>query len=168
MMDPIDQLGQLINQPDSWNFTGAKRFYAGIDLGTYKTIAIIIDETGTPRAASMRRTEVARSGLIVDYVGALNTTRDLMEEMRKWSQHYTRAAFIDTGLGDSAPYERMARDKADKEGWIFERLQGNNRLLAALVNGSWAEADFLVVPPGHTIRQDFRDERLVKAVKNEP
>ena len=83
MTNPIQQLGQLINQPDSWNFTGARRFYAGIDLGTYKTIAVIIDETGMPRAASMRRTEVARSGLIVDYVGALNTTRDLMEEMRK-------------------------------------------------------------------------------------
>jgi ethanolamine utilization protein EutJ len=33
----------------------------------------------------MRRTEVARSGLIVDYVGALNTVRDLMEEIRKHS-----------------------------------------------------------------------------------
>jgi ethanolamine utilization protein EutJ len=84
MTNPVHQLGQLINQPDSWNFTGAKRFYAGIDLGTYKTIAIIIDETGMPRAASMRRTEVARSGLIVDYVGALNTTRDLIEEMRQY------------------------------------------------------------------------------------
>ncbi|MGD9053414.1 MAG: ethanolamine utilization protein EutJ [Desulfobacterales bacterium] len=83
MTNPIDRLSKLINQPDSWNFTGAERFYAGIDLGTYKTIAIIIDETGMPRAARMRRTEVARSGLIVDYVGALNTTRDLMEEMRK-------------------------------------------------------------------------------------
>ena len=79
----IDQLSKLINQPDRWNFAGAQRFYAGIDLGTYKTIAIIIDESGMPRAACMRRTEVARSGLIVDYVGALNTTRDLMEEMRK-------------------------------------------------------------------------------------
>jgi ethanolamine utilization protein EutJ len=84
MTNPIHQLGQLINQPDSWNFTGARRFYAGIDLGTYKTIAVIIDETGMPRAASMRRTEVARSGLIIDYAGALNTTRDLMEEMRKY------------------------------------------------------------------------------------
>ena len=83
MTDPIDQLGKLINQPDRWNFAGAERFYAGIDLGTYKTIAIIIDESGMPRAARMRRTEVARSGLIVDYVGALNTTRDLMAEMRK-------------------------------------------------------------------------------------
>jgi ethanolamine utilization protein EutJ len=84
MTNPVHQLGQLINQPDHWNFAGARRFYAGIDLGTYKTIAIIIDEIGMPRAASMRRTEVARSGLIVDYVGALNTTRDLMEEMRKY------------------------------------------------------------------------------------
>jgi Ethanolamine utilization protein EutJ (predicted chaperonin) len=55
MTNPIHQLGQLINQPDSWNFAGARRFYAGIDLGTYKTIAIIIDETGMPRAASMRK-----------------------------------------------------------------------------------------------------------------
>ncbi|MGD9236309.1 MAG: ethanolamine utilization protein EutJ [Desulfobacterales bacterium] len=83
MTDPIDRLRKLINRPDSWNFAGAERFYAGIDLGTYKTIAIIIDETGQPRAARMQRTEVARSGLIVDYAGALNTTRDLMEEMRK-------------------------------------------------------------------------------------
>lgn len=91
----------------------------------------------------------------------------LIEEMRKWSQHYTRAAFIDTGLGDSTQFEQMARDKAQKEGWIFERHQGNNRLLAALVNGAWEDEDFLVVPPEHTIRQDYRDERLVKAVKND-
>jgi hypothetical protein len=91
----------------------------------------------------------------------------LIEEMRKWSQHYTRAAFIDTGLGDSTQFEQMARDKAQQEGWIFERHQGNNRLLTALVNGAWAEEDFLVVPPEHTIRQDYQDERLVKAVKNE-
>jgi ethanolamine utilization protein EutJ len=83
MTNPVDQLSKLINRPDSWNFAGTERFYAGIDLGTYKTIAIIIDETGMPRAARMQRTEVARSGLIVDYVGALSTTRDLMEEMRK-------------------------------------------------------------------------------------
>ncbi len=85
MTDPINMLSKLVNRPDSWNFDGAEQLYAGVDLGTYKTIAIIIDETGMPRAASMRRTEVARSGLIVDYVGALNTVRELMEEIRKHS-----------------------------------------------------------------------------------
>jgi ethanolamine utilization protein EutJ len=85
MTDPISRLLNLVNQPDNWDFSGAEQLYAGVDLGTYKTIAIIIDQAGTPRAANMRRTEVARSGLIVDYVGALNTVRELMEEVRKYS-----------------------------------------------------------------------------------
>jgi ethanolamine utilization protein EutJ len=85
MTDPISRLVNLVNQPDNWDFSGAEQLYAGVDLGTYKTIAIIIDQAGTPRAASMRRTEVARSGLIVDYAGALNTVRELMEEVRKYS-----------------------------------------------------------------------------------
>ncbi len=85
MTTPINMLSKLVNRPDSWNFAGAEQLYAGVDLGTYKTIAIIIDETGTPRAACMRRTEVVRSGLIVDYVGALNTVRQLMDEIRKHS-----------------------------------------------------------------------------------
>ncbi len=85
MTDPISRLLNLVNQPDNWDFSGAEQLYAGVDLGTYKTIAIIIDQAGTPRAANMRRTEVARSGLIVDYAGALNTVRELMEEVRKYS-----------------------------------------------------------------------------------
>jgi ethanolamine utilization protein EutJ len=85
MTDAINILNKLVNRPDSWNFAGAEQLYAGVDLGTYKAIAIVIDESGTPRAASMRRTEVVRSGLIVDYAGALNTVRKLMEEIRKHS-----------------------------------------------------------------------------------
>ena len=83
MTDAITQLGEMVNQPAKWHFSDAQDLYAGVDLGTYKTIAIIVDETGMPRAASMRRTEVARSGLIIDYVGALNTARELMQEIRK-------------------------------------------------------------------------------------
>jgi ethanolamine utilization protein EutJ len=85
MTDPINMLRKLVNRPGSWNFAGAEQLYAGVDLGTYKTIAIVIDETGMPRAASMRCTEIARSGMIVDYVGALNTVRELIEEIRKHS-----------------------------------------------------------------------------------
>lgn len=83
MIDAIIELSEMVNQPGKWHFSDAQDLYAGVDLGTYKTIAIIVDETGRPRAASMRRTEVARSGLIIDYVGALNTVRELMKETRK-------------------------------------------------------------------------------------
>ncbi len=86
----------------------------------------------------------------------------LMEEMSKWAQHYTRAAFIDTGLGDSTEYEGMAQAKAQKEGWVFERKEGNRRMLEMLINGDWREDEILIVPPGHTIQQAY-DDTIVKA-----
>jgi hypothetical protein len=81
------------------------------------------------------------------------TANMLIEEMRQWAKHYTRAAFIDTGLGDADRYEQMAQDKAQREGWVYERKQGNRRLLEMLINGKWPEDEFLVAPPGHKIRQ---------------
>ncbi len=86
----------------------------------------------------------------------------LMEEMRKWTLHYTRAAFIDTGLGNTAEYEQLAKDKAQREGWVFEHLAGNRRLLQMLISGDWSDDEFLVVPQGHRICQDF-GEKLIKS-----
>jgi hypothetical protein len=93
-----------------------------------------------------------------------DSAKMLIEEMRKWSAHYSRAAFIDTGLGETAVYEKIAQDKAAREGWVFERLQGNRRLLAGLIQGDWDADEYLVVPPGYTIRQDYSSELLIKAV----
>ena len=85
MTDPASHLPGIVNQPKNWDFSGAGRLYAGVDLGTYKAIMIVVDETGKPRAARMRRAEVVRSGLIVDYAGARNIVREMVEEMRKAS-----------------------------------------------------------------------------------
>ena len=84
----------------------------------------------------------------------------LLETMRSWSQHYTRAVFIDTSLGENEPYEKIAREKAEKEGWVFERLQGDRRLVDALISGDWNKAEFLVVPPGYVIKQSINDGLL--------
>ena len=83
MTDPIEHLQAIVNRPDSWDFSGCRQLYAGVDLGTYKTIAIVVDEAGRPRAACMRTANVVRSGLIVDYAGALNIVQELMEELRR-------------------------------------------------------------------------------------
>ncbi len=85
----------------------------------------------------------------------------LIEEMRKWTQHYTRAAFIDTGLGDTGRYEQLAKDKAERDGWVYERIAGNRRLLEILINGDWPPDEFLIVPPGHKIQQDV-GENLIR------
>jgi hypothetical protein len=87
----------------------------------------------------------------------------LKEEFERWTRHYTRAAFIDMGLGNAGPYEAMARAKAEKEGWVFERLDGDPRLLRMLVNGEWDSEEFLVVPPGATLRQSYNPEQIIDA-----
>ena len=75
------QLERIVNRRKNWDFTGARRLYAGVDLGTYKAIVIVVDETGRPRAASMRRAEVVRSGLIVDFSGAQSMLREMITEI---------------------------------------------------------------------------------------
>ncbi len=78
-------LKKIVNQPENWDFSGARTLFAGVDIGTYKAIVIVVDETGCPRAARMNRTEVVRSGLIVDYAGAVATVREMIESIRKRS-----------------------------------------------------------------------------------
>jgi len=86
----------------------------------------------------------------------------LMEVMGEWGKHYDRAVFIDMGLGDGSAYEAMTREQAARRGWLFERKQGDHRLLRMLVGGDWPEDEFLVVPPGYTLRQSS-DDGLVRA-----
>ncbi len=85
MINAVRKVREMLNRPWMWDFSGAQSLYAGVDIGTYKTIAIVVDEKGRTRAANMRRAEVVRSGLILDYMGALNLVRELMAELRKHS-----------------------------------------------------------------------------------
>ncbi len=79
------KLHKLLNQPQNWDFCDARELYAGVDLGTYKAIVIVIDEKGRPRAARMRKAEVVRSGLILDYAGAQRLLGEMMTEIRNAS-----------------------------------------------------------------------------------
>lgn len=85
----------------------------------------------------------------------------LMEVMGEWGNHYDRAVYIDMGTGDGSEFEQMAREQARRRGWIFERKQGSRRLLELLVKGDWPEDEFLVVPPGYTIRQTTDENGLI-------
>ncbi|NLX11284.1 MAG: DUF1638 domain-containing protein [Chloroflexi bacterium] len=93
-------------------------------------------------------------GVYEDYVAKYGQDNAdyLMEVMGEWGRHYDRAVYIDMGSGDGSAYEQMARDEAQRRGWRFERKQGSRRLIEQLINGAWNEDEFLVVPPGYTIR----------------
>jgi hypothetical protein len=86
----------------------------------------------------------------------------LMEVMGEWGQHYERAVFIDTGIVNGQQYEEMAQQQAERRGWLFERKEGNRRMLEMLLHGDWVDDEFLTVAPGHEIKQ-ANDERLLYA-----
>lgn len=88
----------------------------------------------------------------------------LMEVMGEWTSHYTRAVFIDTNQGNTTGYENVAREQAHRRDWLFERKQGNRRLLEMLMNGQWNKDEFLVIPPGFMTQQSS-DDGLIQAVK---
>lgn len=82
MNSGLNIMAELVNNPPAWDFTGATEVFAGVDIGTHSVVAVLVDQAGTPRAAMLRRAEVVKSGLIVDYAGALAIVRELIEELR--------------------------------------------------------------------------------------
>jgi hypothetical protein len=81
----------------------------------------------------------------------------LYEQFGAFRSHYSGLTYISTGVGPEDTFRKQAREEAAKEGWTYEEVQGSLTLLERLVNGDWNAADFLVVPPGATIRGTLGD-----------
>ncbi|NSW55413.1 MAG: DUF1638 domain-containing protein [Armatimonadetes bacterium] len=65
-----------------------------------------------------------------------------------WKRNYTRAAFIDTGVGATGRYEDYARQMAESFGWEYERIPGDVSLLREILDGRWDPSRVLVLQPG--------------------
>ena len=83
--------------------------------------------------------------------------RYLYEQFSSFRSHYSGLTYISTGIASDESCRARARAEAEKQGWAFEEVAGSLSLLERLVNGPWGAADFLVVPPGATIRANFGD-----------
>jgi hypothetical protein len=81
----------------------------------------------------------------------------LMEVMGAWQNHYSRAVFIDTGLGEGSPVDNQAKEQAERRGWKYERVQGDLILIRQLLFGDWNE-DFLVVKKGQKVRMTYDED----------
>ena len=78
----VEEVRHLLNRPERWHFEGAARLFAGVDLGTSMLKVIVIDDRGFPRAAVMREADVTKSGLVVDYFGALQLLKEIIGDIR--------------------------------------------------------------------------------------
>ncbi len=87
----------------------------------------------------------------------------LFAQFTAYRRHYTGLTYIASGVESEDNYKKLARAEAEKEGWIFDEIEGSLTLLERLVNGQWDAADFLVVPPGATV-QGTLGESIVEAL----
>ena len=109
-------------------------------------------EVSTKSTLGERR---SREELIVQY-GEENGNY-LFEQFTAYRRHYSGLTYISTGVGSDDGCRNLARAEAEREGWTFDEFPGSVALLQRLVNGDWDPANFLVVPPGATVRAALGD-----------
>jgi len=70
-----------------------------------------------------------------------------------WKKNYTRAVFIDTGIGNSKKYADYARTMAQENNWEYQCLLGSQNLILQCFSEQpeQGQDDVLIVPPGHEI-----------------
>lgn len=89
------------------------------------------------------------------------TAKETFDFFSSWKKNYQRAAFIDTGVGRPEVYEACARNMAEKNGWVYERLEGNRALLRELLTAEETTGSVLLVPPGYCTLLDPRQGGLI-------
>ncbi len=80
----IEKLAERINRPDQWFLPERKAdLFVGVDLGTSYVVVVVVDGKGDPVAGAMRFASIAREGLILDYLGAIEIVREMVERLQK-------------------------------------------------------------------------------------
>ncbi len=89
--------------------------------------------------------------------------RYLLEEMQRWTQHYTHGTLIEFDFTRPLRLDDQVRRLCTEKGWEFEAVPGDLGLLQRWLDGDWEAADFLEVAPGQKVVPSF-DVRVIAAV----
>lgn len=92
----------------------------------------------------------------------------LMEVMGAWRDHYDRAAFVDTGVGDASATRERARTEAASRDWSFAPIEGSLVLVKRLIDGDWDPRDFLTLKPGESLAMSYDDNVVCAIGRDEP
>lgn len=84
----------------------------------------------------------------------------LMEMEQNWIREYSRATYVDLGVGDTESDMAFTRECAEWLKWDCDQLQGDPGLLKDLLDGVWDSDRFLVLQPGQALRLTS-DDRVI-------
>ena len=81
----------------------------------------------------------------------------LFEQFSAYRRHYSGLTYISSGVPSDDECRALACAEAEREGWAFEEVHGSVALLQGMVNGEWDPSNFLIVPPGASVRAALGD-----------
>ncbi|MFQ3586374.1 MAG: DUF1638 domain-containing protein [Fimbriimonadaceae bacterium] len=87
----------------------------------------------------------------------------LMEQEQAWFSTYSRATFVDIGIGAKTDDIEYTKECARWLGWEFDRQRGSPKFIHDLVFGPWDDERFLVLQPGETHRMTADDRVIERA-----
>lgn len=77
----LGKAADILNSEDPQPYSGP--IHVGIDLGTSDVVLMVLDENGEPLAVFLEWAEVVRDGVVVDFIGAVDIVRNLLEKAEK-------------------------------------------------------------------------------------
>lgn len=77
----IARMEQKIFCPERPDCKG--KLYTGIDLGTANIVVTVLDENKQPVAGALQEARVVKDGLVVDFIGAINIVRRLVQQVEE-------------------------------------------------------------------------------------
>lgn len=79
--DVLSEFAELIEKNKSRPFSGPLK--TGVDLGTANIVIAVTDEENNPVAGATAVSKVVRDGIVVDFVGAMQTVRRLKAQLEE-------------------------------------------------------------------------------------
>jgi len=86
----------------------------------------------------------------------------LMEEQQRWFRSYSRATYVDLGVGATPEDMAYTQQCARWLGWTYDYQRGDPKLLVDLLSGNWDDERFVIARPGQSLSATG-DDRVVEA-----
>ena len=86
----------------------------------------------------------------------------LLEEMSRWTESYSHGCLIDFEFLSQLNLPRQVHQICDEKGWAYDQLPGDLSLFRKMLEGLWADSEFLTVHPGERVIATY-DDKIIGA-----